>query len=66
MTKPFSLQINVVCKYLVFWQQTLEGFNNDIGGKGENLESEKLIHFLNILDSQFWSQQVLSRTVGNF
>ena len=37
-----------------------------LGGKGENLEFEKLSHFLNLLDFQLLSQQVLSRAVGYF
>ena len=34
-----------------------------LGGKRENLEFEKLSHFLNFLDFQLLSQQVLSRVV---
>ena len=34
-----------------------------LGGKGENLEFEKLSHLLNLLDFQLLSQQVLSRVV---
>ena len=34
-----------------------------LGRKGENLEFEKLSHFLNLLDFQLLSQQVLSRVV---
>ena len=37
-----------------------------LGGYGENLEFEKLSHFLNLMDFQLLSQQVLSRVVGNF
>ena len=37
-----------------------------LGRKGENLEFEKLSHFLNLLDFQLLSQQVLSRVVGLF
>ena len=36
------------------------------GVKGEDLEFEKLSHFLNLLDFQLLSQQVLSRAVGYF
>ena len=34
--------------------------------RGENLEFEKLSHFLNLLDFQVLRQQVLSRVVVNF
>ena len=35
-------------------------------GEGENLQTEKRSHFLNLLDLQLLSQQVLTRVVGNF
>ena len=35
-------------------------------GEGENLQIEKWSHFLNLLDFQILSQQVLTRVVGNF
>ena len=67
MGKPLSPQINIVGKVLAFWQQNLARLNVDIGGrggaKGENLEFEKLSHFLNLLDCQLLSQQVLCRAV---
>ena len=37
-----------------------------LGGKRENLKFEKLSHFLNLLDFQLLSQQVLSLVLGNF
>ena len=37
-----------------------------LAGKGENLKFEKLSHFLNLLDFQLLSQQVLSLVLGNF
>ena len=37
-----------------------------LAGKGENLKFEKLGHFLNLLDFQLLSQQVLSLVLGNF
>ena len=63
MKKPLPSQINVVSKGLGFWQQNLGRVNIDIGAKEENLEFEKLGHFLNLLDFQLFSQQVLSRVV---
>ena len=61
--KFISPQINAVCKVLRFWQQNFPRFNVDIGGKGENLEFEKLSHFLNLLNFKLFFQQVLSRIV---
>ena len=52
--------------FLGFWQQDLARFNIDIGVKWENFEFEKLSFFLNLLDSQLSSQQILSRVEGNF
>ena len=66
MKKPLSPQVNVVGKVLGFWQQNLARVNIELGGKGENLEFQKLSHFLNLLDFQLLSQQVLSRVVGYF
>ena len=66
MKKALSPKINVVCNVLGFWEQNLARINIYIGGKGENLQFEKLSHFLNLLDFQLLSQQVLSRVVGNF
>ena len=67
MKKPFPPQIHDVRKVLDFQQQNLARFYIDIGvGKGENVGFEKLNHFLNLLDFQLLSQQVLSRAVGNF
>ena len=67
MGKPLSPQINIVGKVLAFWQQNLARLNVDIGGrrgaKGENFEFEKLSHFLNLLDCQLLSHQVLRRAV---
>ena len=54
-------QDQVVYKVFDYWQQNLPRFNNDIGDHGENYESEKLRHFLNLMDFQIWSQQVLSQ-----
>ena len=64
--KTLSPKTNVLDKVLGFWQQKLSRFNIDLGGKGENLEFKKLSHFLNLLDFQLLSQQVLSRVVGSF
>ena len=71
MKKPLSPQINVARKVLGFWQQNLARVNIDVlggagGVKGEDLEFEKLSRFLNLLDFQLLSQQVLSRAVGYF
>ena len=59
-------QINVACKGLGLWQQNLARFNIDMGGKCENLEFEKLSHYLNLLNFRLFSEQILSRVVGNF
>ena len=45
--------------------KNLVRFNVDIRGRGQNLEFEKLSHFLNLLDFQLLSQQVLSWIVAN-
>ena len=37
-----------------------------LGGKEENLEFERLCHFLNLLDLQLLSQQVWSRVVVTY
>ena len=63
MKKILSPQINVICKVLGFWQQNLTRFNIDIGAKEENLEFKKLSHFLNLLDFQLLSQQILPKIV---
>ena len=66
MKKPFSPKINVARKVLGFWQQNLARVNIYIGFKGESSEFEKFSHFLNLLDFQLLSQQVLAGVVGNF
>ena len=53
-------------KFKVFDDKTWPDSTLIWAGKGENLEFDNLSHFLNLLDFQFLSQQVLSRIVGNF
>ena len=56
----------LLAKFQVFDNKTWPDLTLILGGKGENLEFEKLNHFLDLLDFQLLSQQVLSRVVGNF
>ena len=56
----------LLAKFKAFDNKTRPDSTLILGSKGENLEFEKLSHFLNLLDFQLLSQQVLSRVVGNF
>ena len=56
----------LLAKFQVFDNKTWPDLTLILGGQGENLEFEKLNHFLDLLDFQLLSQQVLSRVVGNF
>ena len=56
----------LLAKFQAFENKTWPDSTLILGGKGKTLEFEKLSHFLNLLDFQLLSQQVLSRVVGNF
>ena len=53
-------------KFWAFRNKTWPESTLILGGKVENLEFQKLSPFLNLLDFQLLSQQVLSWAVGNF
>ena len=53
-------------KFWAFRKKTWPDLTSILVGEGENLQIEKWSHFLNLLDLQILSQQVLTRVVGNF
>ena len=53
-------------KFWAFGKKTWPDSRLILVGDGENLQTEKRSHFLNLLDLQILSQQVLTRVVGNF
>ena len=53
-------------KFWAFGKKTWPDSTLILVGEGENLQIEKRSHFLNLLDLQLLSQQVLTRVVGNF
>ena len=55
----------LLTKFEAFGNKTQSDSTLILEGKGENLEFEKLSHFLNWLDFQLLSQRVLSRVVAS-
>ena len=56
----------LLAKFWVFDNKTWPDSTLIFGVNGYNLEFEKLSHFLDLLDFQVLSQQVLSRVVGYY
>ena len=56
----------LLAKFEAFDNKTWSDSTLILGGYGENLELEKLGHFLNLLDFQYLFQQSLSKVVGSF